>query len=73
MEFDKFIKPNKNIVIELEDEVEYLLDDESIGQILNKSLKISLKRLVDGAKIAIEIKKIEKSLKTKGVIDYLDK
>lgn len=73
MNIDVFLKPDKNIVIELEDEVEYLLDDDAVNDIKNKKKEVRLKRLVDGELFIVSVESTNKSLEKNGVIDYLDK
>lgn len=73
MNIDKFVKFDKYIVIELDGDVEYLLDDNAVKEIKENKQKIDLVRLIDRKSFLVDRKKIEESLTGKGVIDYLDK
>ncbi len=69
---DDFIKPGHNMVVELDDEIEYLLDEEAIAMIKNNEANIFLKRLGDGHIVAITREKIITALDTDGLVDYLE-
>jgi hypothetical protein len=69
--FQQFIKPGKNLVIELE-EVEYLLNGESLEAIERENGTIPLVRLYDKRVDRIAIEKIEAALMKDGPVDYLD-
>lgn len=71
MNIDKFLKPRKNIVIEIE-EVEYLLDDNAVSLIKQGDKKIPLVQLYDGQSYFFDVQVVIKTLE-KGVVDYLSK
>ncbi|HRH22527.1 MAG TPA: hypothetical protein PLB51_00845 [Candidatus Paceibacterota bacterium] len=70
---DTYLKPSKNTVVELDDEVEYIIDDEAVLSIKNNKEHIFLIRVIDRKIVPVELEKIKKSLTKKGPIDYLDK
>lgn len=72
MDIEKFLKPGKNIVIEIE-EVEYLVNDEVVELIKKGEESIELRQLYDGQNYLFTIQEIEGSLVKNGVVDYLDK
>lgn len=69
----KYLKSNKNLVIELDDEVEYVLDDEAILSIKNNKEHVFAIRVIDRKIVPVEREEIEKSLIKNGPIDYLAK
>ena len=73
IDIHKFVKPGKDIVIDLEDGVEYLVDDNAVVAIERGDQIIELIGLYGGKHYALDIKDILVSLQKKGVIDYLDK
>lgn len=73
MNIKQFVKQNKNIVVELDDEVEYIIDDTAVEVIEKGADKATLVRIVDRAPQAISVKRIAWALKKEGVIDYIDK
>lgn len=70
---NRFLKSDKDLIIELEDEVEYIIDDEAVLSIKNNKEHIFLIRVIDRKIVPVELEKIKKSLTKKGPIDYLDK
>ena len=60
-----------DLVVELDDEVEYLLDKEAAASLQNNEATIILKRLVDGKRQIVAAERIIKSLQKEGPIDYL--
>lgn len=64
-------KPGYNMCLELDDEVEYLLEENAITSIKNNEPTVSLKRLVDGEMCTVAIQKIITALETDGPSDYL--
>lgn len=70
-EINKFIKPGLNIVIELDDEVEYVIDEKALAQIKVGQTLIDLIRVVDRDTVQISAKRIGWSLNNGGAIDYL--
>ena len=73
MDIQKLIRVGKNIVVELDDEVEYIIDDTAVEAIEKGADKATLIRVVDRAPRTISVKRIAWALKKEGVIDYLDK
>ncbi len=73
MDIKKFTKQGKNIVVELDDEVEYIIDDVAIKAIENGEEKVTLIRIVDRKPQSISVKRIFWALQKEGVADYLDK
>ncbi len=73
MNINKVLKPNKDIVIELDNEVEYIVNDKAIQAIGNDDKEIIIERLIDGKIFKVSLETIKKSLEKNGVIDYLDK
>lgn len=72
MNIDKYLKPNKLIVLELSDEVEYLLDDKAIEDIRNKSDTIFLIRLIDRKTLGFSFLQVVSAIDNGGIVDYLD-
>ena len=70
-EINKYIKDGFDTVIELDDEVEYLLDSQAVESLRNKEKTVILIRLVDRESILKKSSEIIKSLKETGVIDFL--
>lgn len=68
----KFIKKDKDIVVDLND-VEYLINDDSLKVIENGEKIIPIIQLFDGQVYFIDFKEIENSLLQRGAVDYLDK
>ena len=60
-----------NAVIEI-DEVEYLINKEGVKAIKSGDKTILLKRIIDGEFSLISIRIINKAIKDKGIIDYLE-
>ncbi len=73
MNINQYLKPGKNIVIELHDEVEYLLDDEAVEEIESGNEKVTLKRFADRVSVIMEVGAIENTLQKGGIVDYIDK
>ncbi len=73
MDIRKYIKPGKDIVIELDDEVEYLLNKSAIRSLKDKDSNILLIRLLDGKIRKTSLKLVIQSLKKNGVVDYIDR
>lgn len=73
MNIKPFTKKDKNIVAELDDEVEYIINDAAVEAIEKGAEKVTLIRVVDRAPQIISIKRIHWALHKEGVIDYLDK
>lgn len=68
---DTYTKTGFDLVVELDDEVEYLINKDSIQTIKSNAATVSLKRLIDGEIKIIAIERIIKSLQTRGPVDYL--
>ncbi len=73
MNIKSFTKKGKNIVVELDDEVEYIIDDAAIESLEKGAEQVTLIRVVDRAHQPISAKRIAWAIKKEGVIDYLDK
>ncbi len=70
---DTYLKASKNTVVELDDEVEYIIDDEAVLSIKNNKEYVFLIRVIDRKIVPVELEKIKKNLSKEGPIDYLDK
>ncbi len=68
---DANIKQGFDLVVELDDEVEYLIDKEAIASIRNNESTIALKRLIDSEVKIITTERVIKTLQTGGPVDYL--
>lgn len=68
-----YIKHGKDMVIELDDDVECIVHDPAIGAIDTGKRVVELIRVIDRKPVRISTRRIKWSLLTKGVIDYLDK
>lgn len=73
MDIKSFTKKGKNIVVELDDEVEYIIGDAAVKAIEKGTGKTTLIRVVDRALQIVSIKRILWGLHKEGVIDYIDK
>jgi hypothetical protein len=71
MDIIAHVKPDSYLVIELQDEVEYLLDDASIQAVRAGKETIPLTRLIDREMRMVSRVDIEEALAKKGPIDYL--
>lgn len=69
---DSYIKTGFDLVIELDDEVEYLIDMEAVTAVKNDKKIVVLKRLVDGEKIIIPTSKVINNLQKNELTDYLE-
>lgn len=67
----KYIKPGFDLILELDDEVEYLIDAEAVKSISSNERTVLLKRLVDGEAIVMTSRKVIQTLKKSGPTDYL--
>ena len=72
MDINKFIKPGKDAVVEIE-EVEYLLDDNAATSIARGDKKIALIQLFDRRSYLFDIEIVVKAIEAGGIVDYLDK
>jgi hypothetical protein len=68
---NKYVRSGFDPVVELDDEVEYLLSKEAVESIQNNQSTISLVRLIDGEIRIFPIEQIIVSLEKGGVVDYL--
>ena len=73
MDIQKLVQAGKNIVVELDDEVEYIIDDAAVKEIENGAEKVTLIRVIDRTPQTISVKRIAWALKKEGVVDYLDR
>lgn len=60
-----------NAVIEIEDGVEYLLDEKAAGEVYDNVPFISVRRLVDGFVSVVPLEIIHKAIKDRGIIDHI--
>ena len=72
-DINTFLKDGKNIVIELDDEVEYILDDKAVEEIKKRKSVVNLIRVIDRTIQPTKFKKIKEAFLRDGVVDYLDK
>lgn len=68
---DQYIKIGFDLIVELDDGVEYLLDKEAVASIRNNEMTVILKRLIDSEKQIIVVDRVIKSLNKNGPIDYI--
>lgn|GEM_PF-3465881 len=68
----ELVKPGKDIVVELEDDVEYIVDAEAVAAIKAEKSAVTLIRVIDRKPIAVSTRRIKWGLHKEGVIDYLD-
>jgi hypothetical protein len=68
----KFIKPDKDVVISIQD-VEYLFTNESLEAMRKKKLEVPVVQLYDGRTYNFPPREIEDAFFEDGAIDYLDK
>lgn len=69
----KLLKPGKELVIELEDGIDYLAREDAEAAIRRGDTHIPLIRLYDFKPFLVPISKMAEALKNKDNIDYLDK
>ena len=69
--FKRLIRPNKHIVIELDDEVEDILDENAIENITKGLERVFLTRVIDRTPHLISVRRIIWALDAEGVIDYI--
>lgn len=62
-----------NAVIEIEDGVEYLINEKAAEDIYNNVPYITVTRLVDGFVSVVPLMTIQEVIKNSGVIDHLSK
>jgi hypothetical protein len=62
-----------NAVIELEEGVEYLLDEKAAEDIYNDSPLISVRRLIDGFISVVPLEIVKKAIKDPGIIDHISR
>jgi TolB-like protein len=67
-----FIKPGKHMVIELDDEVEYIVDGDATEALRSGQRIIKLIRLIDRTTRMISARRIVWAVAHEGVIDYLE-
>ncbi len=68
----KLVKVGKDIVIELDDEVEYLLDMPAMRALESENTQIDVMRLYDHKRFLIDRDKVINTLVSRGAVDYLD-
>lgn len=73
MDIGKFFEPGKNMVIELDDGVEYVVGDHAVEAIQRHDAEVDLVRLYDGETRTVAIERIQDALLKKSAVDYLDK
>jgi hypothetical protein len=69
---DLYAKPKKMMVIELDDEVEYLIDEMAEKMIREGKKSVPLKRLVDLVAFSMSTDDLAEHLNKHGVVDYVD-
>lgn len=72
MNIQKYMRVGKDIVVGLDDEVEYLLNGAAAEAIQRGDAEVELIRLYDRAVRRVPVSRIEASVAEKGIIDYLD-
>ena len=73
MNIDRFLKRNKILVVELDDEVEYLIDDQAADKIRRGQQFVFVTRVIDRVHRRVSVKRIFWALSMNGPLDYLDK
>jgi hypothetical protein len=68
----KFFRPGKNMVIEMDDDVEYILDDKSVEALSEGKEQISVIRVIDRTRQMVTARRIRWAISKEGIIDYLD-
>ncbi len=71
MNIDAYLKKGFDPVIELDDEVEYLLTVDAINLLKKGAKFVKLIRLIDSKEINTEVIRISAALEKEGPIDYL--
>lgn len=72
MGIEKFLKDGKDVVIELNDQVEYVLNKKATMALRNGEKQITLLRLYDGKDFPVDVEEIKKAILGGGIVDYLD-
>ena len=73
MDIKQFTKQGKDIVVELDDEVEYIIPEAAEKDLERGAEKVLLVRVVDREPQTISARRIAWAFHKKGVIDYLDR
>lgn len=61
----------ENVVVELEDGVEYLIDERAAEDIKKKSPLVIVRRLYDGLISVVTLKRLRNTLKKRGVVAHI--
>lgn len=72
MQIDRFLRPGKRLVVELDDGVDYLIDEEAVANIRAGKTTVVLTRLVDNSRQRISVRRLSWALENKDAIDYID-
>jgi hypothetical protein len=72
MIIDKYLKPGKDIVVELDDNVEYILPASAVIAIKSGEEIITAVRVIDRTPQKVSARRIFWALETEGPADYLD-
>lgn len=72
MDLRPFLKPGKQLIVELDDGVDYLVSNESAKQLDEGVRIVSLIRLFDQTSHRISARRIFWALQREGSVDYLD-
>ncbi len=60
------------MVIEMDDDVEYILDDKSVEALSEGKEQISVIRVIDRTRQMVTARRIRWAISKEGIIDYLD-
>lgn len=69
----ELLRQGKDIVIELDDEVEYIINESALNSIEEGQERVPLVRVIDGESRMISARRIMWAISKEGVVDYLDK
>jgi hypothetical protein len=68
----KYIKSGKRMVLELDDEVEYIVDDKAILEIEAGNEQVRLIRVIDRAPQMVSARRIRWAILKDAIVDYID-
>lgn len=71
-DIDDFTRPGQWIVVELDDEVEYIVNDQGVADIRAGKALATLIRVIDRKPESISVRRIWWAIAKEGVIDYID-
>ncbi len=72
MDITSLYKQGKNMVVELDDGVEYIVDERTFTDIKNGKNKVILIRVIDREPQIISVRRIMWGIEKDGVVDYIN-